>query len=466
MPVQRERKSGLLFPTIGFNSTNGLLWRQPLYLVLSENRDVTLYLDYQGRKGLGQALEYRYIERYAGEGNLWLYHIRDRQAHRDYFELKAEHRRSGASGLTGFLKLNLINRKDFYSTFSHRVEAWSSRFLQSTAQIALNKRTYQLYIDGRFWQELRQGHQTGEIHQQLPEIGFYYYPERHNPLYISTQVSLVNYHSVELSRVRRLDIYPVFRHSLGKTFRFSQSLGLRGTFYWISNTDQYPDTEQRASFDYNVSLKTLFRREFGRYTHIVEPELFYSFIPETVDDIPSVDGVDSYDRLSLLGLSINNYLYRGPQMLASMRITEPYDFHGGDRPLRPVRLQLRLFEPLDLTSEFSYNTEDGRIDRANITVSKTIRDFSISLSQRYSRDYDILFYNGSVTVPVTRKLNLSGSVWYDAKGEGMKNYRVALSYQSQCWGIKVTYDKRPGDYSLYVLLQFKGLGELKLESFI
>lgn len=465
-PVQTERKSGLLFPTIGINSENGFLWRQPLYLVISDNRDATFYLDLQGRKGIGEGLQYRYIERNIGEGNVWIYHIKDRETHTDYFELSSEHLLAKPRGLTGFLKLNLINKKDFYREYSHRVEAWSSRFLSSTGQIAYSTNTYQAYMEGRFWQELRTNHQTGQIHQQVPEVGFYLYPYRFNSLYLSLKTSLSALYSVDLSRVYRFDLYPQIRHTLGDTIRLSQSLGIRETAYWITNTDQFPDNQSRTSFDYNISLKTVFRKDYRSLSHIFEPELSYSFIPESSEEIPVIDSVDLYNRLSRLSLRLNNYIYYQSALLASIRLEEPYDFHQGDRPFQPLRLQLRLFKPVDLKTEFTYNSGNGHIEKGNIALSLNILGASLSVGQRYSRPYEILFYTGSVSIPVSKKIGLTATAWYDAKGEGMRNYSVGLSYNSQCWGIKLTYDKRPGDYSIFILIQLKGLGELNLASFI
>ncbi len=465
-PVQTERKSGLLFPTIGVNSENGILWRQPLYLVISDNRDATFYLDLQGRKGVGEGLEYRYIERNIGGGNVWIYHIKDKQTGNHYYEFESGHMLSKPQGTTGFLKINLINKVDFYRQFSHKVQAWSSRFLASTGQIAYSTDDYQVYLDGRFWQDLRSNHQTGQIHQHIPEVGLYLYPHKFNSLYLSLKTALTSLYSEDLSRVYRLDLYPRLRHTMGDIIRLSQSIGVRETAYWITNTDQYPDTQSRTSFDYNLSLKTAFVKNYSILRHIIEPELFYTFIPQINKEIPVVDSVDVYNRVSQVNIRLSNYFYSNSTLVASFRLTQPYDFHEGDRPFQPLRLQLRLFKPLDLNTEFTYNSGSGHIDKANISLSMNVLGATLSVGQRYSRPYEILFYTGSISIPISKKIGLTGSAWYDAKGEGLKNYTAGLSYNSQCWGIKITYDKRPGDYSIFVLIQLKGLGELNLASFI
>ncbi len=465
-PVQTERKSGLLFPTIGANSKNGILWRQPFYLVISDNRDATFYLDLQGRKGLGEGIEYRYIERNLGEGNVWLYHIKDKEKGTHYIEFSSEHMLSKPKGLTGFLKINLINKKDFYKEFSHKVQAWSSRFLSSTGQIAYSNSNYQAYLDARFWQELRSEHQTGEVHQQLPEAGFYLYPRKIKSVYLSMKTALSSLYSVDSSRVYRFDIYPELRHSTGNIIRLSQTLGIRETAYWITNTDQYPDSQSRTSFDYNISLKTVFSKNYSIFRHIIEPELSYTFIPQINKDIPVIDPVDLYNRVSLINMRLNNYFYNKSTLVASIRLSQPYNFHQGDRPFQPLRLQLRLFNPIDLKTELTYSSGSGHIEKANVELSLNIMGAALSVSQRYSRPFEILYYTGSVSIPVTKRIGLTTTAWYDAKGEGINNYTIGVSYNSQCWGVKLTYDKKPGEYSFYLLIQLKGLGELNFASFI
>ena len=465
-PVNTKRKSGLLFPTIGFNSENGLLWRQPLYLVLSDNRDVTFYLDVQGKKGVGKALEYRYIERNFGRGNWWVYHIKDRELNKDFYELKSEHYRFTSKGFGGFLKINLINQKDFYREYSHRVNAWSSRFLQSTAELSYTNSSLRFYINGKFWQELRKNYQTGTIHQKLPEAGIYVKPKKFGSFYLTIAGSLTNYYSEDLSIIERFDIYPRLRYSTGNTFVLSQTFGVRDTAYLISHSKDYPDSINRASFDYSASLKTTLIKHYGSFRHILEPGLTYNFMPDINQDPPLLDSTELYNRISLFSLILQNYLYRQDSLLLSFKITQPYDFHNGDRAFLPLIMQLKVFEPVDVLAELQYDANYSVIKRANYELGLKIIKATIRIGQRYSKEHDILFYTASTIIPLSQKLSLGASLWYDAKGEGLKNHSVTLSYNAQCWGVTITYNKRPGDYSIFLLIRLKGLGEMKLSSFI
>jgi LPS-assembly protein len=61
-PLNEARKSGLLPPLIGVDSTNGLTYIQPYYFNLAPNRDATLTTSLYARRGPAVSGEFRYLE--------------------------------------------------------------------------------------------------------------------------------------------------------------------------------------------------------------------------------------------------------------------------------------------------------------------------------------------------------------------------------------------------------------------
>ncbi len=461
-PILTERKSGLLMPEIGFRSDKGIYWRQPLYLVLAQNRDLTFNLDLYSRRGIGEGIEYRYIERNIGEGKIWLYHIKDKKLNEHFVEFKAEHRLFNRDYFSGFLDLNLINKQDFYREYSTEVEVWASRFLESKTEFYYPFRDSRVYLEGRFWQELRDDHETGEISQKIPEIGFTVYPVRKGPVYLSLNSAYSHFYSKDLHRVNRFDIYPRVYHTLGDLVQLSQIIGIRETYYSIYHTDSYKQSISRESFDYSVRLHTRLLKRYSEILHVVEPEIGYKFIPQTNDTPPLLDSVELYNRVSLIYAGIRSYIFDSKGMILSLRLSEDYDFHHGDRPLGWIKLEGAIFRPFNLKFDSSYNPSSGRIETVNYSLSAQIKKISFSLGQRYSKEEDILFYTATLSFPLTSRWSVSNSIWYDMRGEGLKDLATTLSYSSQCWGISVSYRKRPDDYSFMFMVQLKGLGFINL----
>jgi LPS-assembly protein len=67
-PLTDKRKSGLLPPTIGLDSTNGAELTLPYYWNIAPNRDATFYPSIMSKRGIDLGGEFRYLERdYKGE---------------------------------------------------------------------------------------------------------------------------------------------------------------------------------------------------------------------------------------------------------------------------------------------------------------------------------------------------------------------------------------------------------------
>ncbi len=66
-PIDDRRRTGLLYPSISQSSRNGFDWRQPIYLNLAPNYDMTLTPRWMSQRGLQLGAEFRYLNP-GGEG--------------------------------------------------------------------------------------------------------------------------------------------------------------------------------------------------------------------------------------------------------------------------------------------------------------------------------------------------------------------------------------------------------------
>lgn len=66
-PVSQDRRSGLLFPRVGFSNRRGMQILQPFYLPIDKSQDVTLSFDLETAQRLGIVAEHRYaLDRRSG----------------------------------------------------------------------------------------------------------------------------------------------------------------------------------------------------------------------------------------------------------------------------------------------------------------------------------------------------------------------------------------------------------------
>ncbi len=60
LPIKKNRETGLLFPSFGINTNEGIRFQQPLFWNISPHADATLTPSYFGQRGWGSEMEFRH----------------------------------------------------------------------------------------------------------------------------------------------------------------------------------------------------------------------------------------------------------------------------------------------------------------------------------------------------------------------------------------------------------------------
>lgn len=134
-PLTDRRKSGLLPPTIGIDSTSGFELTVPYYFNLAPNRDATLYPTLMTKRGIDLAGEYRYLERdYSGQLR-GAYMPSDRLRSMDRWSASVLHNqtfRTSAVGNVGLqLNLNRVSDDNYWRDFPRSGTVLTQRLLPS-----------------------------------------------------------------------------------------------------------------------------------------------------------------------------------------------------------------------------------------------------------------------------------------------------------------------------------------------
>lgn len=475
-PVMVERQTGFLFPTIGNSSRKGFQFSPSFFWAIDDNKDATVYLDYYSKRGLGTGLEYRYVEP-DFSGGWFAYYIRDREFNDDFFEIKGIHtHRKGP--LQGFLDVNYLNDTDFYreygftrgkdlySGYGYKGDIWIDRFLQSTGEVAMPLRNSRLYLIGQYWVDLNS--EDTRPPQKLPELGYALYPTDLGPFKFSLTAGASNFvRDIEPSG-QRIDIMPTLTHSFGDTVQIFQSLSLRETAYSLRNEGSFESSPHRETLGYQAQARMRLSRKYQDLLHIIEPTLEYSFIPDTVD-LPLFDSTELFNKISEIRLSVVNTLI-SKSLFVTTRLTQPYDFYGGrpTDPFLPTRLEVAVKSPLHLRLDMRYDFSKNRTDVINSEIAVPIGNLgSVSAGERYDKANDLLFFTLGFDAALTKKMAVNASIWYDGKGEGLRESSVRAVYREQCWVLNLILTRKPGDatrpveYNAAFNVELRGVGTLK-----
>lgn len=452
-PILNERKTGFLMPVLGYSNTRGLHVNVPFYLVISENRDATFVIDEYTKRGIGEGFEYRYVELGKIKGEWWLYHIRDKELDKDFFELRALHDQRSAEGIGGFLNINYVNEKDFYKEYSPYSNLRFTRFLESTGEITIPFSNSRGYLLSQYWVDLKLDTQSAP--QKLPEVGYVLNPTKIGYFWFSGMTTITNFWRDEGIYGQRLDIYPRILHTFGDDIVVSQALGLRETAYSLYRTED--DSPHREALEYTIEGHTRFSKKYDSFTHIAEPSLSYTLITDSENNLPVFDSAELFKKTSTIAISLLNRLVDNNGEIMVIRASQGFDTYLGDRLFLPLRLEIGIKRPIAMRFDASYNVHTGNLESSNSDIFVKIFDTTISAGHRYNRQNDITFYSGGIGLHPYKPLYLGGRIWYDAEKKEAKDIVMNIKYISQCWGISMEFIKRPDDYDVVILFELKGL---------
>ncbi len=510
--LSKERKTGFLSPMVGYTASKGAHLEQPFFWAISDNRDLTLVLDEYSARGLGEGMEYRFLEPDRSKGILWVYHLKDNKLGEDFWDLRGVYDRERDAKLTGYLNINYINSQDFYSQYnafflgggtrmldaSSYLNVASGRFLESTGEVSMRLGNSRLFVASQYLVDLQPGVSQSTVAQRLPEVGYFVNPTNVGPVVFSFTSIFSNFWRESDPSGQRIDIFPRFSYSFGSDVIINQSLGLRETAYSLSGGDGFGSSPHRESFDYTVTAQTRLVRRYDSFTHIIEPSLGYTFTPSAESNLPVFDSTELYTRTSKIQLSVLNRFLDSDGEFLTLRITQPYDSYlnpstqnpstlnasilnasilnasiqnpsiqnaspQSDRHLLPLTLQAALQRPISLRAEVAYDFNTGSMERVNSDIGITLPyKMNLTLGERYNRPENILFYSAGVSYTFSKELSAQTNFWYDARGGGLQDMLATVKYQKQCWGINLTVGKNQSGFSALATIDLLGLGTVRL----
>lgn len=454
VPILGTRKTGLLMPTISQSDSLGFGLRIPFFWAIAENRDATFVLDTYSQRGIGKGVEYRFIEPGGAKGYAWVYHIRDAELDKDFWEIKGLYENRPADAPGGFLNVNFLNEEDFYRTYSTQLETRTQRFLESTGEFNYPLKNSRLYMLAQYWVDLKEG--EDDVPQKLPEAGYVLNYTKIGSSLVSASLTAANFWRDGGLSALRMDLYPKLLHSFGKDFVVSQKAAVRATAYSFYN-DGGESNIQRTAFEYDVVGHTRLYRKYGSFLHVIEPSVRYHFITSSENDLPVLDASELFGKTSVFELSLLNRVITGGAEVATVRLTQGMDTYNGERPFLPLILELAINRGVPLKLNAAYNLYTGMIETLSSDLSLSVFKTNLALGHRYNRTEDIMLFTAGLEFSPFKRVRLASSIWYDAKGGGIRDFYVAMRYQRQCWGLRFEVIKKPEDYSMLLMFDLTGI---------
>lgn len=487
-PLIRERQTGLLFPSYGFSSTRGLYYKQGFFWAIKDNQDATVYLDYYGKKGLAEGLDYRYVWSHSSDGELWLYHVRDKHPTRSLAEIKSYHNQTFPHNISGYLKLHAVNEPDYYETMDSTsdrrfgLSSWEPTRFGLASEERLQKylesdlHLSKQYDSGRIY-FLAQGRQSlegtsEEVPQRLPETGLVLNTQSIRFFSFNMAVNGVNFWREKGQEGMRFDINPNLYFSYGRLFNITQKAGIMETAYFLNEPNEY---EKRVIYDLETTLTTKLFRKYSSVIHVIEPFLQYTYIPFAEQEkILSFDPTDNIPKTNNITYALTNRISGlGTKNLETrFRLSQSYSLLDTDKPFTPLLAEVTLTSnELDLSMNASYDMDDSTLtDMIGSVKLKGPKGFiTLGKNLRRSTELDQYTFETGIYRPIklanrSLPIDFNGTVWYDADRGRFQELDIGSTYKKQCWAYSVNYIDRRNEFQIIFAVEFTGLGTFGLGS--
>lgn len=504
-PLSRKRKSGFLAPSYGSTEEVGADLLVPFYWNIAPERDATLALRAMSTRGTMFQGEYRYLMA-TGLGNLNVEYLpSDRQQGDSRSLYRFQHQQRFSPRLNLFVDLSHVSDRDYFEDLGTNIAISSTRFLDRRAELRYQGTGWSLLGRLQSYQTVdRNIGENGRPFDRLPQLLLTTSsPPRNRALSYGLRTELVRFDHDARTDGWRYDLTPNVSYPMRTLGTFLiPRLEMRYTHYALKDTAANQSNSQNrsvptASLDGGLFLERDFAIGKGRYTHTIEPRLFYLYVPfRNQDNIPTFDTSEytfSFAQLFRTNRFTGSDRVGDANQLTVALTTRLIDQDSGLERLRLSVGEIRYFRDRRVTLPGRAIDTESTSDIVVETAARIAREWSIQATAQWdtgenttNRGTFTLRYRpnarGIVNVgyrfirnqveqtdlsarwPVNRQLSLVGRWSHEVPENRILDAFGGIEYNSCCWAVRAVLrkylnsDKSDHVTGIYFQLLLKGLG--------
>jgi len=513
LPLNEQRKSGLLVPSAGYSSRNGMDLTLPYYFNLAPNYDATFIPRLLSKRGVLLGGEFRFLTQHH-KGELFAEILPDDNESREYSTRGAIRARSHSNlnfltqGLSADVDINWVSDDDYLDDMGRSLAVTSTRHLLSRAALNWRLPDWDAIAEVRNYNTLDKTIDPEDRpYSLLPRLAVNWtHFQGAAGLDYSAGVEMTSFYRDDSVTGSRFDLLPRVSLPLNRDWGFLQpALSGRYTSYELDNQlpglDNKPD---RSTWSASLDGGLFFDRSvnwLGRnMTHTLEPRIFYLYTPYVEqNDLPLFD-------TGRLDFSFNNLFrenrFNGPDRVGdanqlTLALTSRLLSRANGRELlnasigqilyfQDRRVNLDRNAPLDASSSsviaelstaifdkwmlragLEYDPHADRKLRQGLAMATYSGDAGQRLHASWRLREGILEQTDLAAVwPVSDKLSLIGRWYYSVEENHSLETVAGLEYGDCCWRIRAIWrrylDRNGEEYNDTALLQLElnGLGKL------
>jgi len=281
-PVDDRRQSGLLYPSIGTSSRNGLELDIPWYWNIAADKDATFYGRYLSKRGLMLGAEYRQLTQYT-DNQIYAEFLpndnRGLPGNEDRFFYQLNSIFSRGESWRGNLDLSSVSDDDYFYDFGGNSDSGNRNYLRRFGQISFNDQ--HISFTGLFSND--QILSTPEDpYSRLPQLRLsLLYPNALSGLTANLHMEATAFRRTNTVEAERLAVVPELSYPMHWLSGYIKPrLKLHYSHYSQQDPDNFlPETVSRTVPILSVDSAMFFERPFDfiekNFIQTLEPRLFY-----------------------------------------------------------------------------------------------------------------------------------------------------------------------------------------------
>jgi len=477
-PTDTTRRTGLLPPTIGYSSSEGLFYSQSIFIAPKANYDLEIIPQIRAQRGFGTYTYFRYADSPYSLLKLNAGFFREKKSYKiendidhqkhygwniDYKRTKLFSSKNHQDGL--YASINWLNDVEYQTLENDDNIISTDEKVESKINYFYNTQKYYGGIYGRYYIDTSLDSNDTTL-QELPQLQFHSYNDKLFGLnkvlysldtkyrhYTRKEGLGTNYYELSLpinySRYF-LDDY-VYINVENKT-AFS-------TYKYTNNSSNY-ENGTLIQNEVSLSVGTDLIKSYDKYLHTINIEAEYSHpksikedgdlynITNTDDDLSSFTNNTSNKNINI---SLNQSLYYNNNLkqMINHKLTQSILYNSFDEPkLQNTENYVKLnYQNVSISNRIIYNVQDKQFIENTLDGTYKVKDLSLTAGYYKSKDTpnsgkeDLESYRLEADYNISRDYKFSYYENYNILEKIRSKQGINLNINDKCWNIDIKYEK-------------------------
>ena len=497
-PTDTTRRTGLLLPTMGYSSSEGFLYSQPIFIAPADDYDIELIPQIRTQRGYGSYANFRYADSPDSMLNVKTgyfkefdnYRSKEQLENSEHYGLDIDYERKNIFAKNKehqdgvFTSIRYLNDIEYITLKEEDDNLWTDKKVESKVNYFYNTPEYYGGVYGKYYVDASQKTNDNTL-QELPQIQLHSYNKE---LFLENLIYSIDTKAQNFTRKEGLNakIYDI-------TVPISYTKNILDDYMYLGVENRTILTQ----YDYSNSLYNNLRYEDGtliqnRTSFIVGTDLLkpYSDYIHTLNlnashDIPENLRKDGdlynitvkenqplkYNELSVfpslqeqktIKLSLNQSIYDKDNLkqFINHKMSQSILYNSFDEP---------KFQDLDnyvkinhdygsLSGKVVYNMDDNKVVEGSFDNSLSYENLTFSAGYYYTKKTnnefntrdDLESYRLSTSYKLAKDYSIKYYENYDLQEKTRNRQGIGLNIDDSCWNLDLLLEKEITPRSRYV----------------